>query len=257
MLACLVGTIVYVSAADTFYIRDPEIVGNQHIGREEIREAANVVGINIFWIHPRQVEERIRAIRGVKNVRVHCVLPAKVTIEVEERKPVILWRVEAQSKDFWLDEEGLVLTYGGVPTETVFVVDRSQRQKEIVVSGRARRRPPALRGAWCQGSGTIGRSRPSLGNRRPGEWPVIGRFVIQCKMKAANIDEYRQAQDSATLCRRPLADTRSTAREPEPCGYALGLLVNPARPFWLLRRAPRYTAMAILAARLVMGSSAN
>jgi len=132
ILACLVATIVYVSAADTFYIREPEIIGNHHIERETIRQAAEVVGVNIFWIHPRQVEERIRAIGGIKNARVHCVLPARVTIEVEERKPVILWRAEAQRKDFWLDEEGLVLPYPGVPTETVFVLDSSQRQKEIV-----------------------------------------------------------------------------------------------------------------------------
>ena len=48
-------------------------------------------------------------------------------IEVEERIPVVMWRIRDGGGDWWLDEEGVVLPYHGVLTDTVFVVDSSER----------------------------------------------------------------------------------------------------------------------------------
>jgi hypothetical protein len=56
-----------------------------------------------------------------------------VTIEIAERTPVVLWRAAAQGRDWWLDEEGVVLPYQGDPGSptTIFVVDYSDRQLEV------------------------------------------------------------------------------------------------------------------------------
>jgi len=71
---------------------------------------------------------------------VSCSLPAHVSIAVEEREPAVMWRLLVQVRDWWLDEEGVVLPYHGDVSNTVFVVDSStpQLQKGIGSSQKER-----------------------------------------------------------------------------------------------------------------------
>jgi len=129
ILAGLVSAMVYGSVDARFFVYEAAVQGAQHLGAAQIYEASGVHEQNIFWLQPAKVAQRIAQLEGVKNVRVRCGLPARVTIEVEERAPVILWRNLAQGRDWWLDAEGLVLPYHGDvdSPDTVFVVDSSQR----------------------------------------------------------------------------------------------------------------------------------
>ncbi|MFC2037005.1 cell division protein FtsQ/DivIB [Chloroflexota bacterium] len=120
----LMGCIVYTSTARKFFVYDAQVLGSHYLSRDRIYEEAGIHEQNIFWIRPEVVVAQIGALNGIKSVRVRCGLPARVTIEVEERKPVVMWRAD---KDWWLDEEGVVLPYGGILTDTVFVVDSSER----------------------------------------------------------------------------------------------------------------------------------
>jgi cell division septal protein FtsQ len=130
ILFAAVGALVYVSAAGDFFVyeHNTEIQGNHYIDRATIFQTAGVNEGNIFWIEPDGVEERLRQLDGVKTVSVQCALPARVAIRIEERKPVLRWHSQVQNRDWWLDEEGLVLPYAAVVTGTVSVVDFSGQQ---------------------------------------------------------------------------------------------------------------------------------
>jgi cell division septal protein FtsQ len=129
-MVALIGAIAYTSVDARFFVYDAQITGNRYIERERIYEEAGLDEQNIFWIRSRKVIQRIAQMPGIKAVHVRCELPAQVAISVEERVPVVMWRSWAHGKDWWLDEEGLVLPYGGDTDspDTVFVVDSSQRQ---------------------------------------------------------------------------------------------------------------------------------
>jgi hypothetical protein len=130
ILVCLIGTIVYVSAHEKFFVSRPEVVGAHYVDQTSILDVADVDQLNIFWIEPEKVEERVAQLQGVKAVRVRCRLPASVAIEVTEREPVALWYVKSQGKESWVDEEGMILPYNGDPQApgTIFVIDSSGRE---------------------------------------------------------------------------------------------------------------------------------
>jgi hypothetical protein len=132
VLAGLIGLAVYGSTDASFFVYEAQIAGANHIDAETIYRQAGVHEQSIFWIRPEQVAERILQIDGIKAVQVHCGLPAQVSITVEEREPVVMWRVLAQQRDWWLDEEGRVLPYPGEAEspDMIFVVDSSDRQLE-------------------------------------------------------------------------------------------------------------------------------
>jgi hypothetical protein len=133
ILAALTSAVVFTSVDARFFVYEAEILGVKHLSMAQIYETSGVHEQNIFWVQPSKVERRIAQLDGVKSVRVNCGLPARVTIEVEERAPLILWRTLAQEHDWWLDAEGMVLPYHGdvYSPETVFVVDSSQRTLEV------------------------------------------------------------------------------------------------------------------------------
>ncbi len=132
-LAGLMAALVYLSTDARFFVYEAQIVGVHHLDAGAIYSAAGVDEQHIFWIEPQQVAEAIAQMPGVKAVRVGCGLPARVTIEVEEREPVVLWRALTQNRDWWLDEEGVVLPYHGDVNSpaTIFVVDSSPRSLQV------------------------------------------------------------------------------------------------------------------------------
>jgi len=135
VLAVLIGAVVYTSSDYGFFVyRDQtRIEGVRFLQEDEIFAASGVNEQNIFWIDPGEVAKRIAALNGVKAVRVRCDLPTLVTIEVEEREPVVMWRSTSQEQDFWLDEAGEVLPYHGDVNspDMVFVVDYGERHLKV------------------------------------------------------------------------------------------------------------------------------
>jgi hypothetical protein len=130
-LVALVALFVYVSVTPDFFVSGATVLGNHHVAKDTVYQASGIDSQNIFWIQPRRVAEAIVQLHGIKTAHVRCRLPAQVTIEVTERQPVVLWRAEAQGNDWWLDEEGVVLPYHGTVSDTVFVVDYSERPLSV------------------------------------------------------------------------------------------------------------------------------
>lgn len=136
LLAALIAVLVYISYDFSFFIyRDQtRIEGVRFLQADEIFAAAGVNEQNVFWIDPAQVAGRVVALDGIKAARVRCdLLPALVTIKVEEREPVVMWRATSQEQDLWLDEAGVVLPYHGDVNSPnmVFVVDYGERHLKV------------------------------------------------------------------------------------------------------------------------------
>ncbi len=137
-LAMLIGLLVviaFVSSDVSFFVyrNGTQILGTRYMPADEVFAASAVNELNIFWIDPVEVARRVVALDGVKAARVRCDLPARVTIEVEEREPVVMWRALSQGQDLWLDEEGIVLPYHGDVNspDMVFVVDHGERSLQV------------------------------------------------------------------------------------------------------------------------------
>lgn len=127
VLVGLIALSIYVSTTEKFFVFDADVLGNHHVEKDTIYLASGVHEQNVFWIRPNKVAEAIVQLDGIRAASVRCRLPAHVSIEVTERQPQVLWRAEVQGNDWWLDEEGVVLPYHGVVSDTVFVVDSSER----------------------------------------------------------------------------------------------------------------------------------
>lgn len=132
-LAALIGLAVYASSDARFFVYDAQIEGVHRLDADQVYQVAGVHEQNIFWIRPGEVAGRLGQVDGIRAVRVRCDLPALVTIEVEEREPLVMWRVTSQQQDFWLDEEGVVLPYHGDVNspQMIFVVDSGERQLQV------------------------------------------------------------------------------------------------------------------------------
>ena len=140
LLACavLIGLIVVIAYASSdlsffVYRSSTQIVGTRYMPADSVFAASGLNEMNIFWIDPVEVAKRVAALDGIKAARVRCTLPAGVTIEVEEREPVVMLRVMSQDEDFWLDEEGTVLPYHGDVNSRnmVFVIDYAERNLQV------------------------------------------------------------------------------------------------------------------------------
>ncbi len=122
----LVGVVVvllaFVGLSDWFYVYEDafHVEGIRYTRVDEVVEAARVRGWHIFFIDPKEVSRRVEALPYVKSARVRVGFPARVWIQVEERKPILRW--ERKGTLFWVDEEGHVMPAqaGGPP---LLVVD--------------------------------------------------------------------------------------------------------------------------------------
>ena len=126
LLLLALGWLTYeLFATDAFYVYAARVVGNQLVPAEEVYQNSGLEGMSIFWITPVQVEATVASLPNIKEARVHCGLPNRVTIEVVERQPQVIW--QQGEKRYWIDEEGTVLRARGDLPEATVVVDLDGR----------------------------------------------------------------------------------------------------------------------------------
>lgn len=104
----LVALLVFVFADDRFYVQAADISGLTYGSQAEVYQRAGVDGYSVFWVNGREAAERIETLSYVKAATVRSALPDKVRIEVEERQPVALWKVNGHP--YWVDAEGVTMT---------------------------------------------------------------------------------------------------------------------------------------------------
>jgi cell division septal protein FtsQ len=126
LLLLALGCLTYLLfATEAFYVYEAWVVGNQLVPAEEIYQNSGLEEMSIFWITPAQVEATVVSLPNIKEARVQCGLPNRVTIKVVERQPQVIW--QQGEKRYWIDEEGIVLPARGEMTEATVIVDLDER----------------------------------------------------------------------------------------------------------------------------------
>lgn len=192
------------------------VSGNERSSDAAIYAASELDGRALFTVRRRAAERRIvEALPEVKAARVSLGLPARLSIEVEETEPVLLWRSGASL--LIVDERGLAIAppadterSAGLPA----VTDLSDRPL-----GLGERLPATTLGAALAYSEAFGelvyRAPEGFVARGPEGWEV------------------RLGQEAARLAEQRLL-LASLERElgPEAGGVALVDLRYPSRPYY-------------------------
>ncbi len=108
-IAAAMGTLLVWFFTDLrFYVYEADVQGLGLVDAREVYRASGLEGHSIFYIHRGQVAERIsNEVLGVVAAQVNCQLPGRVSIQVREREPRLIWHTG--DKAFLVDAEGTVL----------------------------------------------------------------------------------------------------------------------------------------------------
>lgn len=105
LLIGLVSLVIFLFTDASFYVETATVNGLQYASAEEVYRQAAIDQYSIFWVNPREAAQRIEALPYVKRAAVYPALPNQVRIEIEEREPVVVWKVGGQ--EYWVDSEGI------------------------------------------------------------------------------------------------------------------------------------------------------
>jgi hypothetical protein len=98
-----------VAASPAFGFGDLRVEGARITEEAALRAALDVPpGSNLFGLSTRPLEARVLDLGTVARVRISVVLPDTLVVEVEEREPVLSWRVGSRS--FLVDADGRLFT---------------------------------------------------------------------------------------------------------------------------------------------------
>lgn len=119
LISVLVALGVYLWSDPAFYVQSAAIRGLRYTTADEVYRQADIDQYNIFWVNPSTVEKRLEGLPFVKQAQVHTALPNTVRIEIKERAPQLVWRVNGGS--YWADSEGVALPVAD-PAQTLPVL---------------------------------------------------------------------------------------------------------------------------------------
>lgn len=125
LLALLACSLYLLFSSPSFYVSQIGVNGNTLTSLSEIYLATKLEGMSIFWVDPETVKSHIEALPYVKQAEVRIMLPAQVTITVEERIPQLMWRSSNDDRVWWIDTEGVVLEPRGILEGALIVTDES------------------------------------------------------------------------------------------------------------------------------------
>jgi cell division protein FtsQ len=134
-----------------YAVRNIQVTTDGKLTRDTILRTAGIdEGTNIFTVNLLQVQDRLRTLPQVEESRIQRVLPNKLVITIQERRPVA-WIVAAASSDvpptfadaFLVDRRGILLKpkasapeYAGLPVilggETSLLIAGQSLEKEEV-----------------------------------------------------------------------------------------------------------------------------
>lgn len=109
LLTILLLLAIYgLASSPTFQIQQYEVQGIQRLTFSDIEAVLGLQGTRIIEFNPAAIKESLAAaFPELKEIQVRVGLPAKVTIQVAERVPVVSWNTADGS--YWIDAEGTIL----------------------------------------------------------------------------------------------------------------------------------------------------
>jgi cell division protein FtsQ len=89
-----------------------EISGAERITPEEVNAVFNVSQQPIFTVIPEEIIQKIsHSFPEFKNINARAVIPNKISISVQERNPILTWKMN--NVTLWVDEEGIIIPARG------------------------------------------------------------------------------------------------------------------------------------------------
>lgn len=128
------AVVISFASVSTFKISTIDLRGAQRLTAEVILSQIGLAGTSIINIEPDQVRVRVEeSFPMIKEASVSVSLPASVTIQIEEREPVILWMQDSTAH--WIDSEGVVFPVFGEAevTQTVTAAGGPPPAPEVFV----------------------------------------------------------------------------------------------------------------------------
>jgi len=104
-----------------FRVAAATVNGNQRLSAEEINAVLGTAGQPIFNLTPLDLETRLRLnYPELASAKVAVTLPNALTVNVTERKPIILWQQNGGYT--WIDENGVAFRPRGAADNLISVV---------------------------------------------------------------------------------------------------------------------------------------
>ncbi len=121
-MVLLLGTLIYLAwTMPEFRVVQPRISGNQMLSSAEIDAVLNLTGKPIFSLIPSELETRLRLnYPELTSAQVTIDFPNLVQVKVNERKPVIEWRLN--NGYTWIDDQGVAFRPRGSADHLISVV---------------------------------------------------------------------------------------------------------------------------------------
>lgn len=119
-----------VTASAFFDVRKIEVQGTSHVAPAEVEKIvrAETEKSGVWKADLGEIRGNVERLGFVKTATVSRVLPDGVRVNVVERKPVAVVRIEGG--DFWADEDGVILTaVGKTESRPPFVLQGWERDK--------------------------------------------------------------------------------------------------------------------------------
>ncbi len=124
------GWLLYYSITSPYFaVREVTVSGNRLLDADQAREATGSMGRNVLLLDTRGIEQSVRKISVVKEVRATVALPGAVSVDVTERAPLVVW--QARGGSFLVDREGVVFSRQAPPDPVPMVRDLDGPAMEV------------------------------------------------------------------------------------------------------------------------------
>ena len=108
LLGALMSLVLLHNQDEWFVYREDVRFNNLiRLRGDELYQAANLEGLNIFWVEPETVRDHLLTLPWVEDAQVDVSLPAAVAVNVVEMNPVAVWVTNAGN--YWLAANGAAL----------------------------------------------------------------------------------------------------------------------------------------------------
>jgi cell division protein FtsQ len=98
-----------VASSSSFHLRNIEVRGNYRVGTSEVeRVARERVSGTLFGASLGKLQDDLQKFTWIKSAQVTRLLPDTLRIQIEERKPLVLARVQPKGL-VWIDDEAVIL----------------------------------------------------------------------------------------------------------------------------------------------------
>lgn len=125
----LLGWVLYLLfTKPLFFVRTAEIRGNVAVSAREIYTISGIDRQSIFWVNPSETIKKITRLPNIKSASVSLLLPARVVIEVTERRPELVWQTGQTL--WWIDQEGTVVPSKEDLTGMLRIIDDDRQPLE-------------------------------------------------------------------------------------------------------------------------------